>query len=218
MSITSIKRTVELHRINLQDIQLEVEDELRQNDYKFQLYNKSDRILSYRVFNSAYKSFLLLEQSKIKSTRLEINVDYKDKNINPSLTTTINKNSNSRGTFSRYYIFFILFYLLYSVSKWVSSTFFQINYTIQEQLLFSFLLFLAIALFWMVLLPRYRKFKERSLKNEDQVVLDLILNRLKEYNLNISEKQIKRCWSCFYEINPDENHCSNCGILISSNN
>ncbi len=217
MSITNTKSTIELHRIDLREIQIEVEDELRQNDYKFQLYNKSDQILSYRVFNNTYKSFLVMEQSKIKSTRLDIIIDYKDQNINPSLTTTRNKKSNNKGSFSRYYIFFIVFYLLYSVSGWVSSKFFQINYTLQEQLLFSFLLFMAITLFWLVLMPRYRKFKEGSLKNEDQAVLDHILNRLKEYNLNISGNQVKRCWSCFNEINPEENHCSNCGILISSN-
>ena len=217
MSITNTKSTIELHRVDLREIQIEVEDELRQNDYKFQLYNKSDQILSYRVFNNTYKSFLVMEQSKIKSTRLDIIIDYKDQNINPSLITTRNKKSNNKGSFSRYYIFFIVFYLLYSVSGWVSSKFFQINYTLQEQLLFSFLLFMAITLFWLVLMPRYRKFKEGSLKNEDQAVLDHILNRLKEYNLNISGNQVKRCWSCFNEINPEETNCSNCGILISSN-
>jgi hypothetical protein len=217
LSITNIKSTIELHRVDLQDIQLELEDELKQNDYIYQLYHKSDRILSYRIFKNTYKSFLHLEQSQIKSTGLEINVDYKNQNINPSLTTTINRKSNSKGLFSRYYIFFILFALLYSASGWISSLFFQINYSIQEQLLFSFLLFLGIAVIWLVIIPRFRKYREKSFKNEDQTVLNLIFNRLKKYNLNISEKQVKRCWSCFNEIQPEENHCSSCGTLINPN-
>lgn len=217
MSITNIKSTIELHRVDLTDIRLEIEDELKQNDYKYQLYNKSDRILSYRIFNNTYKSFLLLELSKFKSTGLEINVDYKSPNINPSLTTTRKKKSKNKGLFSKYYIFFILFYLLFSVSGWVSSIFFKIKYTILEQLLFSFLVFLLIAFIWLLIIPRIRKFRETSLKNEDKEVLDLIIDRLRTFNLNISEKQIKRCWSCFNEISPGENHCSNCGTLISSN-
>ena len=214
-SASSVKHIVKFSNTPMQELRGDLQRMFDEHHVSYFVNSATDDNMSFNLSSGNAKTVLMMLRHRHKPLEIEIIADHK---MN-SAPDYIKRRSSSNSSDNSRYLWYGLFLFGFIVTMLV--VFVQVLIGIieamtpgwnQSQRILGIFGFTALVVFYVLyVIPLIRKQRNKATYNFNSQIVALVTAKLEAIHEATAKNHILRCWSCFKEMDMNDDFCPNCG-------